>query len=65
MAKNSTTNNADSQITNMSKVKIIVLQFRAEHHSGWTEDNVKKYEMEIVNEIERLEKLYKNIGLGR
>lgn len=37
----------------MSKVKIIVLQFRAEHHLGWTEDNVKKYEMDIVDQIER------------
>lgn len=37
----------------MSKVKIIVLQFRAEHHLGWTEDNVKKYEMDMVDQIER------------
>lgn len=43
----------------MSKAKIIVLQFRAEHHSGWTEDNVKNYEMEMVDQIEKYDFLTK------
>uniref|UniRef100_A0A915CR01 SSD domain-containing protein n=1 Tax=Ditylenchus dipsaci TaxID=166011 RepID=A0A915CR01_9BILA len=40
-------------ITNMKSAKIVVLQFRAEHESGWTVEGVKKYEMDMVNHFQK------------
>jgi hypothetical protein len=37
------------RITNMKYVKMIVLQFRAEHEIGWEDEDIKGYEMKIVN----------------
>ena len=44
-SKQSSTNS----ITNMKTAKMIRIQLQSEHLSGWTDDDVKKYEMDIVN----------------
>ena len=36
-------------VTNMKYVKMIVLQFRAEHEIGWEDQDIKAFEMKIVN----------------
>uniref|UniRef100_A0A1I7SXL5 SSD domain-containing protein n=1 Tax=Caenorhabditis tropicalis TaxID=1561998 RepID=A0A1I7SXL5_9PELO len=42
-----------SRITNVKSVKMITLQFRAEHKPGWTEAQVKKWEMSMVDIFEK------------
>lgn len=42
-----------SRITNVKSVKMITLQFRAEHKPGWTEAQVKKWEMSLVDIFEK------------
>lgn len=42
-----------SRITNVKSVKMITLQFRAEHKPGWTEGQVKKWEMSMVDIFEK------------
>lgn len=42
-----------SKITNVKSVKMITLQFRAEHKKGWTEAQVKKWEMSLVDIFEK------------
>lgn len=42
-----------SKITNVKSVKMITLQFRAEHKPGWTEAQVKKWEMSLVDIFEK------------
>uniref|UniRef100_A0A914Z6M2 SSD domain-containing protein n=1 Tax=Panagrolaimus superbus TaxID=310955 RepID=A0A914Z6M2_9BILA len=37
------------RVTNMKYVKMVVLQFRAEHDIGWEDADIKAYEMKIVN----------------
>ncbi|KAL7074554.1 hypothetical protein ACQ4LE_006640 [Meloidogyne hapla] len=53
LEKNITT----TRITNMKSVKMVVLQFRAEHEHGWTSEIVKSYEMAMVK---RFGKEYKS-----
>ncbi|CAJ0570413.1 unnamed protein product, partial [Mesorhabditis spiculigera] len=36
-------------ITNLKSVKMIALQFRAEHKPGWTDHDVKEWEMKVVD----------------
>nr|CAD2165749.1 unnamed protein product [Meloidogyne enterolobii] len=50
-------NNSTTKITNIKSIKMVVLQFRAEHENGWTSEIVKTYEMAMVN---RFEKEYKS-----
>ena len=40
-------------VTNMKSVKMIVLQFRAEHQLGWNDKDVKEYEMSVVRYFEK------------
>ncbi|KAE9550795.1 hypothetical protein FO519_005998 [Halicephalobus sp. NKZ332] len=40
--------NLKEHVTNMKSVKMVVLQFRAEHELGWEDKDVKEYEMSIV-----------------
>jgi hypothetical protein len=47
-------------VSNMKMVKMVVVQLRAEHDDSWTDKQVKKYEMEMV---ERFENNYKSKNL--
>ncbi|VDM41009.1 unnamed protein product [Toxocara canis] len=40
---------AEVHITNIKMVKMISLQFRAEHLAAWTDDDVKNWEMRMVH----------------
>ncbi|CAB3410698.1 unnamed protein product [Caenorhabditis bovis] len=42
-----------SRISNVKSVKMITFQFRAEHKPGWTEEQVKKWEMSLVDIFEK------------
>lgn len=42
-----------TRITNMREVKMVVLQFRAEHQVGWTSELIKTYEKAMVDRFER------------
>uniref|UniRef100_A0A7I4XV90 SSD domain-containing protein n=1 Tax=Haemonchus contortus TaxID=6289 RepID=A0A7I4XV90_HAECO len=37
------------RITNMKSVKMLTMQFRSEHRPGWTEADVKNWEMKMVD----------------
>ncbi|VDL74669.1 unnamed protein product [Nippostrongylus brasiliensis] len=41
------------RLTNMKSVKMLTMQFRAEHKPGWTNMDVKKWEMKMVEVFER------------
>uniref|UniRef100_A0A183F5V6 SSD domain-containing protein n=1 Tax=Heligmosomoides polygyrus TaxID=6339 RepID=A0A183F5V6_HELPZ len=41
------------RVTNMKSVKMLAMQFRAEHKPGWTDPDVKKWEMKMVEVFER------------
>ena len=45
-------------ITNMKSVKMLTLQFRAEHRAGWTDEDVKKWEMKLVDVFEKYAFIY-------
>ncbi|TKR80648.1 hypothetical protein L596_014688 [Steinernema carpocapsae] len=40
---------AEQRWTNMKMVKMIIFQFRAEQHSEWKDDDVKKWELAVGN----------------
>jgi len=42
-----------SRVTNMKEVKMIVLQFRSEHQDNWKSAVVKKYEMDMVERLQK------------
>ncbi|CAI5439803.1 unnamed protein product [Caenorhabditis angaria] len=44
---------AVSKITNVKSVKMITLQFRAEHKAGWKDEEIKKWEMQLVEIFEK------------
>uniref|UniRef100_A0A7E4UPM4 SSD domain-containing protein n=1 Tax=Panagrellus redivivus TaxID=6233 RepID=A0A7E4UPM4_PANRE len=39
----------EEHVSNMKSVKMVVLQFRAEHQEGWEDKDIKQYEIDIVN----------------
>ncbi|CAI4229885.1 unnamed protein product [Auanema sp. JU1783] len=42
-----------ARITNIKSIKMITLQFRAEHKAGWEEEDVKRWEMQLVDVFEK------------
>ncbi|KAL6731989.1 hypothetical protein Aduo_002801 [Ancylostoma duodenale] len=40
-------------VTNMKSVKMLTMQFRAEHKPGWTDADVKEWEMKMTEVFER------------
>ncbi|KHJ92368.1 patched family protein [Oesophagostomum dentatum] len=41
------------RVTNLKSVKMLTMQFRAEHKPGWTDADVKKWEMKMTEVFER------------
>ncbi|KIH63228.1 patched family protein [Ancylostoma duodenale] len=41
------------RVTNMKSVKMLTMQFRAEHKPGWTDADVKEWEMKMTEVFER------------
>lgn len=39
-------------VTNMREVKMVVLQFNAEHQPGWTSELVKQYELAMMERFQ-------------
>ncbi|CAD6196313.1 unnamed protein product [Caenorhabditis auriculariae] len=44
---------ATSHISNIKSVKMITMQFRAEHKPGWKDSDVKNWEMKLVDVFEK------------
>ncbi|PIO70614.1 patched family protein [Teladorsagia circumcincta] len=42
------------RVTNMKSVKMLTMQFRSEHRPGWTEADVKSWEMKMVDVFQNI-----------